>query len=98
MDDPCYFCVRFGDPEECRTLYYTRECKTCARPHAREGQGAPLPRPSRYVRKISTAADQARAASSALSPTFRSALDPALAPMKTEGDDEVDGALPTGHK
>lgn len=29
MDDPCYFCLRFGQPESCRNVYLPLICRRC---------------------------------------------------------------------
>lgn len=29
MDDPCYFCIRFGHPQTCRNTYLPLICRRC---------------------------------------------------------------------
>lgn len=44
MDDPCYFCIRFGSEEQCFNQWVTQQCRPCHERATRAAREAQPPR------------------------------------------------------
>ena len=65
MNDPCYFCLRFGQPESCRNQYLPLVCRRCHQ--AREPNSTyPSEAPHSRIRRKMDQEDAAAAAAAAV--------------------------------
>lgn len=51
MNDPCYFCIRFGNPASCQPLYVPFVCRSCYEKKNPE-ESLPYPSQSPHLRTV----------------------------------------------